>query len=159
MQRYVHIGKLYGALHRKTQAFMRDAFSDLDVPFIDAIVLICVYENPGWTQDEIAGDLVVDPADVARRLRRLEALDLVYREPDPDNKRRKNVFPTEKALAYRQRFDSAVRYWNDLTFEGLSEDEIDTLYSILFKMKETSANLQVADAVASWRAEYEVGES
>ena len=154
MQRYIHIGKLYGALHRKTQAFMREAFNGMDVPFADAVVLICVYEHPGWTQDEIASDLSIDPAAIARSLKRLEGLDLVFREADPNNQRKKCAFPTKKALAYQRHFDSSVRYWNNLTFEGLTEEEIDTLYSILYKMKETSSKLDVSQAVAEWRERY-----
>lgn len=148
---YSHIGKLYGFLHRKTQLYIREAFKDLNIAFSETIVLVSVFQNPGSSQEEIAEDLSIDKAAVARRVKRLEERGLLYRVPDKEEHRIKRVHATELGLLYRERIDSAMLHWNKATMEFMTEEEVKGFYQTLQRIRDYSVNLKVDEVYRSFR--------
>jgi len=91
-----------GFLAADISRLMRTEFdrrvSELGVTRAQWMVLARLARRPGCTQTELAEMMEVERATAGRLLDRLEENGLVRREPDPDDRRVRRVFPTDAAV-------------------------------------------------------------
>ena len=99
------------------------------VPF-----LATVLEREGLTQDEISKTLMADPGATARALSALEALDLVRRRENPQNRRQNLVYPTDRARDLAPDFYRILEQGTDVLFRGFSPDERARSLALLDRM-------------------------
>lgn len=85
--------------------------------------LLMVWERPGLTQAEIAAAVSVEQPTMANTLNRMERDGLVERRPDPDDRRRALIFPSERALAIRDEVLAEASAVNAQATRGMSEAE------------------------------------
>lgn len=91
--------------------------------------------NPGCTQAKLAEVLNADKAAVARRTQNLEKKGYLVRKDDPNDKRSRLLFPTEKAetlKASKAEIESA--FYEYITTGALSESEAETFAKLLDKV-------------------------
>ena len=88
------------------------------VPFLSAV--LC---HGGKTQDELAAWVSVSGACTARALSVLEEADLVTRDENPDNRRQKLVYPTDKAKRLEAAFQDVLERNNTVMLDGFSDEE------------------------------------
>ena len=91
--------------------------------------------NPGCTQAKLAEILNADKAAVARRTQNLEKKGYLVRKDDPNDKRSRLLFPTEKAetlKASKAEIESA--FYEYITTGALSESEAETFAKLLDKV-------------------------
>ena len=91
--------------------------------------------NPGCTQAKLAEILNADKAAVARRTQNLEKKSYLVRKDDPNDKRSRLLFPTEKAetlKASKAEIESA--FYEYITTGALSESEAETFAKLLDKV-------------------------
>lgn len=88
------------------------------VPFLSAIL-----ERDGRTQDELAAWASVSCARAARALCMLEDSGLITRDENPENRRQKLVYATEKAHAVNEAFIEILSRNNATLLKGFSDDE------------------------------------
>lgn len=93
--------------------------------------LLNILENEGCSQDELSRNLRVDRAATARILKGLEAADLITREVDENNRRRKLVYSTDKAKALSDEIIEVLREYNEGLFEGFTNVERELLIVML----------------------------
>lgn len=100
-----------------------EAFAQYKIsgPQLSYILQIC--HKPGLSQDELAARLYVHKSSVARHVAQLMRHGFVRREEDPEDRRRRLLFPTEKALGIFPEIWNYLDEWNELLLEGLSEEE------------------------------------
>lgn len=77
----------------------------------------------GRTQDEIAEAVGVNRSATARALALLERKKLVRRRENPENRRQKLVYPTEKARMLEKSFFDVLDRNNAVLFGGFTEEE------------------------------------
>ena len=108
-------------------------------------MLQVLLHNEGCTQIEVAEQLRISPASVAVTLRRMERDGLVQRREDTQDQRCKRIYATEKAkeIAARSRdfFDSL----DEKMFEGLSDEEMETLSRLLDRLFDNLAGDEFRD--------------
>lgn len=98
------------------------------IPFMAVI-----YQNSGISQDELSAMIYIDKAATARQLAKLESSGFVYREVDPDNRRKNKVYPTSHALKLKDSFWNILDESNQRSLAGLSEQECEQFREFLRK--------------------------
>lgn len=117
------------AIYRKS----RISADDLQAGHYAYVLAICA--APGRSQEELARELCINKSTVARKLNTLEERGYVSRIPLPEDKRRFAVYPTEKMLAVLPEIKSVSAEWMELLSEGISEEELAVLDSVLSRMQ------------------------
>jgi len=113
------------------------------------IILSRLERQPNLSQSELSALAEVTPITVARLVDRLEALGLVERCSDPDDRRiwRLRLTPAAGPVL-REIMDFRVKLYSVMT-EGVDAAEIDALASGLQRMKENVSRLRRTAAAAS----------
>ena len=96
-----------------------------------SIYIQTICRNPGISQDELAAKLFVNKSNVARKAALLEENGLITRRTSDADKRRLELYPTQKALDLLPAILEAVGQWNESVCEGLSEAEREQLLALL----------------------------
>lgn len=104
-------------------------------------LVLAICREPGRSQDDLAKDICIDKSGVARALASLEAKGFVERKPDPNNKRKLLVFPTEKLLEIIPSVRSVTAEWNRIVSEGISEEEFAVFQSVLFRIEKNARKI------------------
>ena len=90
--------------------------------------------NPGCTQANLAEILHADKAAIARRTKNLETKGFLVRKDDPDDKRSRLIYPTEKAQTLKStKAEIEEDFYKYLT-DFLTPDEAKTFASLLDRM-------------------------
>ncbi|RZI94237.1 MAG: MarR family transcriptional regulator [Microbacterium sp.] len=89
---------LYSAMNATVQLY-RDLLAPWGLTYQQLMVLGVLWQETEATPTRIGDALMLDSSTVAGLLKRLEAADLVHREPDPDDRRRVRVLPSEQSRA------------------------------------------------------------
>lgn len=90
--------------------------------------------NPGCTQARLAEILRTDKAAIARRTQNLELKGYLVRGDDPNDRRSKLIYPTEKAeMLKASKAEIEASFYEYLT-STLSDDEQETFARILDKL-------------------------
>lgn len=96
--------------------------------------LTALYRQPGLSQEELARQLNVNKSNVARQLAALEIKGYIRREGAPEDRRILLVYPTEKALALRERLYDVLHGWSDYLTADFSKEERETLARLMLRV-------------------------
>lgn len=99
-----------------------------------------IHLNPGCNQNEIANVMSFSRAAVSKGISKLSAKELVIREISLEDSREYCLHLTEKGESIFQSFKNCFDEVEDLTYKGISQDEMKFLEKILEKIL---ANLEV----------------
>ncbi|MFT7390676.1 MAG: MarR family transcriptional regulator for hemolysin [Paracoccaceae bacterium] len=113
----------------------RVAETELDLTVGEARALVHVSGGIGMRQTAIAERMGVEPMTFCGFVDKLEGRGLVERQPHPDDRRAKQVIPTEAGCAALTRFAPLSRSVLAEATEDLTADEIDLFRSALLKMR------------------------
>lgn len=147
MSQYTHFASYGGVFFRKSQSYMKVAFKNLGLSFVEGIVLINACENPGIIQEKIAFNLALDDASVARSLKQMEQSGLVSRRVDEQNQRTKMVFPEPAGTALKHQVDAVMEHWSATLLESFSAREQDEMVRVLQILREKSLTVSVEEAI------------
>lgn len=125
---------------RCAMLFRMEAFKDIEIPVSSYMYIyyLCNH-NEGINQDSLAKKVYVNKSNVARNIKALENSGYVYREVDENDKRAYKVYPTDKAYAILPFIKNKMGYFNDVLCNGLTEDEVNTLNSLLIKVAKNAS--------------------
>ena len=144
---YTHFASYGGFFFRKSQSYMKAAFKELGISYVDSIVLINVCEEPGIIQEKIGENLALDNAAVARSLKTMEQDGFVTRVIDVNNQRTKKVSPTQKGIDTKELVDVAMTHWNSKMLAGISESEQDVIISSLRTLRNQTMNIDMDEVL------------
>lgn len=91
-------------------------------------------EHDGITQEQLSEELFIDKAHTARAIKKLEEDGFVRRKPDPEDGRKKNVFITEKSIAFKDEYHKIYKKLNGILVEGFTAEEVELVSSLLVRM-------------------------
>lgn len=86
-------------------------------------------------QKDLEKEFDLKKAAISLMLNNMEKNDLIKRIPVSEDARLKKLVLTEKAIALSEKIKTAIDEIEDTLAEGLTEDEIDTFYNVLDKMR------------------------
>ena len=114
--------KQISVIYRCAMMYRENELGDTGLSGNHVPCLMALYRHPGISQEELARRLHINKSTAARQLASLENVELVRREPSPDDRRVTLVWPTEKALALEARIREVMRGWNAYLTEELTDD-------------------------------------
>lgn len=109
--------------YRCAMRFRERELADTGLAGCQTPYLTTLYRQPGISQEEMARSLNVNKSSVTRQLSLLEEKGYVRRESSPTDKRIILVYPTEKALAVRERLFRCYHDWSSYLTQDFSEEE------------------------------------
>ncbi|MBI9111099.1 MarR family winged helix-turn-helix transcriptional regulator [Maridesulfovibrio ferrireducens] len=137
MKKYASFGYMNAQMVRLHKAILADKLSAIGITYGQIGFIMQALRNPGRNQDELSHVLSVDKAATARALAKLVKLGFLIREENPENRREKLVYPTEKAEEIKEDLHQALQAANELMMSGLDESEKVFLMKMLKRMIDT----------------------
>jgi MarR family transcriptional regulator, temperature-dependent positive regulator of motility len=131
----IPLGVFISIIHRTRIIHLNNEMKDLELTAGQVPFLIHLSHKEGITQDDLAGHLHIDKGTVARALKKLEDNRFIYREINPQNRRRYLLFLTEKGRQIVPLIYDIDNEWEHSVCSNLS----DTEYSRLFNALQTLA--------------------
>ncbi|MBO0766467.1 MAG: MarR family transcriptional regulator [Hyphomicrobiaceae bacterium] len=98
-------------------------------------VLARLQREPGITQSRLASLTDVEPITIGRLVDRLEANNLIERQPDPEDRRIWRLRLTPKSAPILKQFAAFRRELHDEMAEGLNASDLDMLVTCLQRMR------------------------
>ena len=131
----IPLGVFISIIHRTRIVHLNNEMKDLELTAGQVPFLIHLSHKEGITQDDLAVHLHIDKGTVARALKKLEDNGFIYREINPQNRRRYLLFLTEKGRQIVPQIYDIDKEWEHSVCSNLS----DTEYSRLFNALQTLA--------------------
>jgi MarR family transcriptional regulator, transcriptional regulator for hemolysin len=100
--------------------------------------------HEGLSQSELAEHLDMEAIPVGRVIDRLEKTGFVERRADPADRRRWRLYLTPKAHAVVGEMEVIAGELRDDALRGIERDDLDTLMSVLNRIKENLATLDAS---------------
>lgn len=122
-------------IDRDAQRFVAQALGNTDLSLSDYDMIHTVRHRPGVTQEELRRLYCLDKSTIARRAAKLEEAGYLRRRPSPEDKRRKELFVTERGEALREAKVEAESFYFDWLASELTEAELSTLIPLLDKLQ------------------------
>ncbi len=110
--------------------------------------ILAIGNAPGRSQDEIAAELCLNKSTVTRTLGYLEAHGYITRTPDPHDRRRMSVVPTDKLNDVLPEIRRVAREWNTHLTAQIPEEEMAVFHAVLLRMEESAKALIQSEGVA-----------
>jgi DNA-binding MarR family transcriptional regulator len=124
-----------GMIARALDSISNIEFKEFELTKGQYLYLVRICENPGIIQEKVAELIKVDRTTAARAIQKLEMNGFIEKKDDPHNKKIKKLFPTEKGKNVYPFIKSENDYSNSVALEGFSEEEVDTIFNLLQKVR------------------------
>lgn len=125
-----------GMIERALDSISNIEFKDINLSNLQFLYVVRVYEHPGIIAEQLANLIKVDRTTLARAVRRLEKQGYVYRESDPDNKKIKHLYVTEKG---KQIYPFIIRensHSNEVALQGFTPEEAQQVHDYLKRIRQ-----------------------
>lgn len=132
--------KQISVTYRCGMRYRERELADTGLAGIHTPYLTTLFRHPGISQEELARRLYVNKSSVTRQLGVLEQNGYVRREPSQEDKRAVLVYPTEKALAMKERIRATLRGWNDYLTADFTQEERETLGRLMERVAQRAEN-------------------
>lgn len=104
------------------------------------LIIKAILENPGITQNEI-GDLVFkDNASVTRMIDLMVKSEYIIRKVHPEDRRKTQLEVTDSGVKVIKEVQNIVEKNRKIALKGISNDEMEVMYSALLKISENCLN-------------------
>lgn len=124
-----------GTIARALDSISNIEFKEHDLTKGQYLYLVRICENPGIIQEKLAEMIKVDRTTASRAIKKLEMNGLIEKKEDDQNKKIKKLFPTEKGGNIYPFIIRENDYSNRVALSGFSENEIETIYNLLQKVR------------------------
>lgn len=124
-----------GMIARALDSISNIEFKELELTKGQYLYLVRICENPGIIQEKLAEMIKVDRTTAARAIQKLELQGLIEKKNDGINKKNKGLFPTDKGEQIYPFLKREGDHSNQVALSGLSPNEIETVFSLLQKIR------------------------
>lgn len=135
------IGKNIRQITRNIKQFVDGGLKDFSINEGQFEYFMMIYKNDGINQKELAEMMYVSKAGVTKAIKKLLSTGFIERIKDENDLRNYGLFLTEEGKKFAKQFDDYEARIKKVIFEGISDEEVKTLMSILTRMKENSQKL------------------
>ncbi|CAH1210945.1 hypothetical protein PAECIP111891_03640 [Paenibacillus allorhizoplanae] len=124
-----------GMIARALDSISNIEFKNYDLTKGQYLYLVRICENPGIIQEKLAEMIKVDRTTAARAIQKLEISGFIEKNDDPYNHKIKKLFPTDKGKTVYPFIKKENDYSNSIALSGLSENEVETIYNLLQRVR------------------------
>ena len=125
-------------LNRLRRKFMAKKLKDYGLKGSMYMFMSSLERNPGANQDFLVARFIMDKGNVARTAKKLEDLEYIVREIDPQDRRQYKLYLTEKGMQLVPIIREYLTEWGDALCENFSEEEKSLATAYLERMIENS---------------------
>ncbi|MBC2320784.1 MarR family winged helix-turn-helix transcriptional regulator [Listeria booriae] len=140
--RYEIIAKSMSIVNRCGNTFKLNRLKEYGLGVGQLRYITTLYHHGGLSQDTIVKRFMVDKANVARHIQRLEELGMIRREVDQTDKRKHLIYLTEKGQEIQPIIEETMKAWSGILTDGFTEEEREQLVHLLVRMAENAQNFQ-----------------
>ncbi len=126
-----------GMIARALDSISNIEFKELDLTKGQYLYLVRICENPGIIQEQLLELIKVDRSTATRAIQKLELNGFIEKKNDPDNKKIKRLFPTEKGKDAYPFIKRENDYSNRVALEGLTEQEAELAAHLLQRIRKS----------------------
>lgn len=127
------VGYLLSRSRAKLARALDVALAEHDITHTQGGILIMLAKGKCALASELSRELYIDSASMTRMVDRLEKRDLIVRCPSSDDRRVSTLQLTQDGKALAKKLPSIYMKVLNQSFAGFSQNEIDTLKSLLGK--------------------------
>ncbi|ALA53864.1 MarR family transcriptional regulator [Shouchella clausii] len=124
-----------GMIARALDSISNIEFKEYDLTKGQYLYLVRICEHPGIIQEKLAEMIKVDRTTAARAIKKLEKNGFIEKKEDAHNKKIKKLFPTQKGERVYPFIRKENDYSNTVALTGFSENEADTLFHLLQRVR------------------------
>jgi len=124
-----------GVIARALDSIANIEFKELDLTRGQYLYLIRIDEKPGIIPDRLADLIKVDRTTASRAINKLEKQDFIEKRADPNNKKIKRLYTTDKGVKASGFIRRENRFSNDIALQGLTVGEADNFSFLLERVK------------------------
>ncbi|MGL5312090.1 MAG: MarR family winged helix-turn-helix transcriptional regulator [Peptostreptococcaceae bacterium] len=128
------IGRYISQIYRKGNSFITKELSQYGIGSGQIMFLNQLYKKDGISQEELSENLNIDKGTTCRAIKKLEEEKFLIREKDEHDKRAYKLYLTDKSKEMKDSVYGVLKEWEKTISKNLSEEEVDTLLSILKKI-------------------------
>lgn len=114
-------------------------FQDKGISGCQTSYIMQVVWRPGLSQEDLSKLLLVNKSTVARHVSQLEKSGFIIRELDPEDQRKKRLYPSEKAKAIYEEIIDYLEDWNNLLLQDFTEAEAEMISEALRKISKIAS--------------------
>ncbi len=126
----------FSILHRQSDILLTRQLNDLGLSSQQFVLIMCLCEQPGLSQEQLSSIFRVDKGSVAKTVHQLSDLGYVTRELSETDKRQYKLHPTPMATGVYQRLSDIMAEYERCLTRNLTPIETDILRSLLDKLTE-----------------------
>lgn len=123
-----------GTISRQAMSKMNQKASAYGLDNNLFLILIQIVENPGLNQTQLAQLIQIDKTTLSRSLQKLEKKELIYKKTNLENKKFKDLFPSQEALKLYDILIGFEDSYIQSVLKQLSSTELTQLQTILEKI-------------------------
>ncbi len=124
-----------GMIARALDSISNIEFKEYDLTKGQYLYLVRICENPGIIQEKLAEMIKVDRTTAARAIKKLEMNGFIEKKDDLQNKKNKNLFPTEKGKNVYPFIKRENDYSDKVALEGFTQEEADTILKLVQRVR------------------------
>lgn len=121
---------------RYCRMFTERKLKEHDLSFGEQIIIMFLSANENVNQEAISKKYMIDKGMVAKTLDKLEQKGFIRRLQNPENKRENIISLQQKGINILSDMGDVLREWNEILYDGMSEEEIACVKRLTGKMVE-----------------------
>ncbi|MFC5626766.1 MarR family winged helix-turn-helix transcriptional regulator [Algoriphagus winogradskyi] len=110
-------------------------------------VLININSTEGTPATKIAPKLGLETRSLTRMLKTMEEKGMIYKMPDPIDKRSVRIFLTDEGKKKKERSVNTIKEFNDQVREIVTEDELQDFFKVFEKIQLVIDQVQTAKGI------------
>lgn len=110
-------------------------------------VLININSTEGTPATKIAPKLGLETRSLTRMLKTMEEKGMIYKMPDPIDKRSVRIFLTDEGKKKKERSVNTIKEFNDQVREIVSEEELQDFFKVFEKIQLVIDQVQTAKGI------------
>lgn len=112
-------------------------------------VLLNISSEDGASATKIAPQMGLEARSLTRILKSMEEKELIYRSPDPNDKRGVLVFLTQKGLEMKNKARETVLRFNEAMRENIPTEKLNVFFEVLQSVNKIIEQNKIYDTVNS----------
>ena len=137
------VNENYSYIMKKKSEYLKNRFSEVNLSFVEGLMVYYLGANPGVNQERLAYLSGVDKYRTAKFLATMEQKGLILRQPNPNNKREKQVVLSPEGTTIYTKCCKWMEDWGKACFEGFNNDEINVFLSYIDRIKNFLENFTI----------------
>jgi len=133
-------GRWVSVIHRYKTVFLDRELADIGLNGSSYLYIVVLDTHGTVRQDTFCREIALNKGCVARSMSRLEELDYIKREADPDDKRVMLVSLTRKGKRQVKHVRNALHKFQNILAHGLTDNQVMLANNLLLNMKENVSN-------------------